>query len=81
MEMKVKVEWTVELTESYEVEMDFEDFQTLFGEGAAPTLDEFKAGQFDKGDMDQHALADSETEGMFVSVDERYIDSVEAVES
>lgn len=77
---KVKVQWTIEVTETYEDEIDWEDFAALF-DGEPPTLEQFLAGEVDKSDVDAEELAGSE-EGenrKYVSVDERYIDSIEVI--
>ena len=78
---KVKVRWTTTITETYEAEMDLEDFVTMF-DGDAPDLVQLQAG-VNKDDyyIDAEELAGlEEADNMeFVGVNDRYVDSFELV--
>ena len=77
---KVKVRWTIEITETYEAEMDLEDFVTMF-DGDAPDLVQLQAG-VNKDDyyINAERLAGLEADNMeFVGVNDRYVDSFELV--
>ena len=79
-EPRVKIEWTIEVTETYCREMDWDEFAAMF-DGDPPTAEQYRSGEVGRSDIDAEQLAGDETDDNrdAGSVEERYVVDVEII--